>query len=151
MTSDRSLSLIPCQRLADSLARAPNLLNSLPSACLQRLQQSIDMVAEREMKSSSSNRQRKPTCGRSKLEQLKSQQCGDKSQGRRLYDSCVSALGHLEDQLLDEMEQAGEEVRVLSHFLIFFFHFITRQFQLIVLGCGNADSCKNSARVRWAG
>ena len=127
MTSNHSLSLIPCQRLADSLARAPNLLSSLPSACLQRLQQSVDMVAEREMKSASSNRQRKPTCGRSKVEQLKSQ--GVESQGRRLYDSCVSALGHLEDQLLDEMEEAGEEVRVLSHF--FFFFFIICQFQLI--------------------
>ena len=114
MTSDRSLSLIPCQRLADSLARAPNLLNSLPSAALQRLQKSLDMVAETELKSA--NRQRKPSCGRSKLEQLKSQG-GDRSQGRRLYDSCVSALGHLEDQLLDEMEEAGEEVRVLSHFV----------------------------------
>ena len=70
------------------------------------------MVAEREIKSGSSNRQRKPTCGRSKVEQLKS---GESSQGRRLYDSCVSALGHLEDQLLDDMEEAGEEVRVQFH------------------------------------
>ena len=113
MTSNRSLSLLPCQRLADSLARAPSLLPSLPSACLERLQQSVDMVAERETKTSSCSRQRKPACGRSKVEQLKSRHISGESQGRHLYDSCVSALGHLEDQLLDEMEEAGEEVRVL--------------------------------------
>ena len=114
MTSNRSLSLLPCQRLADSLARAPSLLPSLPSACLERLQQSVDMVAERETKTGSCNRQRKPTqCGQSKVEQLKSRHISGESQGRHLYDSCVSALGHLEDQLLDEMEEAGEEVRVL--------------------------------------
>ena len=110
MTSNSSLSLLPCQRLADSLARAPSLLSSLPSPLQERLQQSADMVAEREIKSGFSNRQRKPT--RSKVEQLKS---GESSQGRRLYDSCVSALGHLEDQLLDDMEEAGEEVRVQFH------------------------------------
>ena len=116
MTSDRSLSLIPCQRLADSLARAPSLLPSLPSACLQRLQQSVAMVAEREPKSGSCSRQRKSTCEGKKVEQLKSRHISGESQGRHLYDSCVSALGHLEDQLLEEMEEAGEEVRVLFHF-----------------------------------
>ena len=74
------------------------------------------MVAEREPKSGSCSRQRKPTCEGKKVEQLKSRHISGESQGRHLYDSCVSALGHLEDQLLDEMEEAGEEVRVLFSF-----------------------------------
>ena len=78
------------------------------------------MVAEREMKSGSCSRQRKPTCGRSKVEQLRSRHISGESQGRHLYDSCVSALGHLEDQLLEEMEVAGEEVRVLFNSLLLF-------------------------------
>ena len=129
MTSNSSLSLLPCQRLADSLARAPSLLSSLPSPLQERLQQSADMVAEREIKSGSSNRQRKPTCGRSKVEQLKS---GESSQGRRLYDSCVSALGHLEDQLLDDMEEAGEEVRI--------------QFHLFSVSFDACHTCQNSVK-----
>ena len=116
MTSSRSLSLLPCQRLADSLARAPSLLSSLPPALQDRLQQSVDMVAEMENKGGPSTKQGRAACGRNRVEQLKGRHISGDSQGRRLYDSCVSALGHLEDQLLQEMEEAGEEVRIDFHF-----------------------------------
>ena len=116
MSSNGSLSLLPCQRLADSLARAPSLLSSLPPALQDRLQQSVDMVAEMENKGGPSTKQRRAACGRNRVEQLKGRHISGDSQGRRLYDSCVSALGHLEDQLLQEMEEAGEEVRIDFHF-----------------------------------
>ena len=112
MTSTRSLSLVPCQRLAESLARAPALLSSLPPALFVKLQHSVDMVAGMEI--NLTDKQRNTTCGKSKVDQLKSRHISGESQGRHLYDSCVSALGFLENQLFGEMEEAGEEVGISS-------------------------------------
>lgn len=112
MTSTRSLSLVPCQRLAESLARAPALLSSLPPALFVKLQHSVDMVAG--METNLTDKQRNTTCGKNKVDQLKSRHISGESQGRHLYDSCVSALGFLENQLFGEMEEAGEEVGISS-------------------------------------
>ena len=62
------------------------------------------------METNLTDKQRNTTCGKNKVEQLKSRHISGESQGRHLYDSCVSALGFLENQLFGEMEEAGEEV-----------------------------------------